>query len=350
MTGRRMSGRLKLFTGLLASALALGAGTATVAVAASPPTLTVSSPTSVTNSSAVVRATIHPGGATTYFVIQSGLTTSYGVQSKTISVSGSKTSTTVASKLVGLLPGTVYHYRFFLINKYGSATSADHQVKTTGPAPAGAETGAATVASSSAAFVSGVVSPKGAATTYYFQYGADSANPAFDTQTAPKTIPSKAHPSTVAAFIAGLAQNTSYHYRLVAVHSGAIVSSGAYGHFTTFPNPRPRPGLHTGISPRKIRGAPYAFAMFGHLTGLSSSPAVACTGFVNIHVRLGRKIVATEMIPVGSDCKFSTVVQFNKLPGRGRRGRTVHLSARLSFGGNSYLAPVASGAYHLTLS
>jgi phosphodiesterase/alkaline phosphatase D-like protein len=345
-----MTRRLKLFTGLLASTFAVGAGAAAVASAASPPTLTLSSPTSVTNSSAVVRATIHPGGATTYFVIQSGLTTTYGVQSKAIGVSGRLASSTVAFKLVGLLPGTAYHYRFFLINKYGNTTSADHQVKTTGAPPAGAETGAATVASSSSAFVSGVVSPKGAATTYYFQYGSDGASVMFDTQTSPKTIPSKAHPSTVAAFIAGLAQNTSYHYRLVAVHSGSIVSEGEYQHFTTFPNPRPGPALHTGITPRSIHGAPYAFAMFGHLAGFPSPAAVACTGYINIHVRLGRKLVASELIPVGADCKFSTVVQLNKLPGHGRRGRTVHLAARLSFQGNKYLAPVASRPYRLALS
>ena len=283
-----MTGRLKMFTGLLASTVAIGVGAAAVAFAASPPTLTVSSPTSVTNSSAVVRATIHPGGATTYFVIQSGLTTSYGVQSKSVSVSGRLASSPMAFKLVGLLPGTVYHYRFALINKYGGTTSADHQVKTTGAPPAGAETGASAPASSSSAYVTGVVSPKGAATTYYFQYGADSAGMGFDTQTAPKTLPSKAAPSTVTAYLAGLAQNTSYHYRLVATHSGSIVSEGDYGHFTTFPNPRPRPALHSGISPRKIHGAPYAFAMFGHLSNFPSPAAVACTGYVNIHVRLGR--------------------------------------------------------------
>ena len=60
--------------------------------------------------------------------------------------------------------------------------------------------------------------------------------------------------------------------------------------------------------------------------------------------------MARELTPLGADCKFSTVVQFNKLPGHGRRGRVVHLAARLSFQGNSYLAPVASRPYRLTLS
>src|SRR5947209_7765096 len=90
-----------------------GAG---AAIAASP-TLTVLAPAKIATGSATVRATIAPGGAPTFYKVESGLTGQYSSQTPLRRLSSSTTAQTVTVLLSGLLPGTVYHYRFATLNK-----------------------------------------------------------------------------------------------------------------------------------------------------------------------------------------------------------------------------------------
>ncbi len=336
---------------LLAIGLAVSAlGLAPIAQAASSPTVSVSRPTSITNSSATVSATIHPDGAETFYVVQSGLTTSYGVTSAAKALSGRAKSASVSVKLTGLLPGTVYHYRIILISKYGSATSPDHQVRTTGSPPADVATGAAQLGTPYVVLLTGVVNPHSAATAYFFQYGQNGLPVALDSQTAPQSLPANTGPRNVGQLVGGLAPNTTYHFQLVAVHAGGVRSLGAYQTFTTYPAPRPRPVIRAGISPHRARQRPYAFAIFGSLRGPSTFPAsLDCSGNVVAKFQLGRRVIDTELTTLSPSCRFSEVAIFRHLPGHGRRNRTVRLKVTITFRGNHYLFPVSARPIRLLL-
>jgi hypothetical protein len=97
------------------------------------------------------------------------------------------------------------------------------------PAPSVA-TGAAKQVTFQSALLTGSVNPRGAPTTYYFQYGPTAA---YGLQSQPVALGSAANRSFgVSAAIGGLRAVTRYHYRVVAVNStGASV--GADRTFTT---------------------------------------------------------------------------------------------------------------------
>lgn len=335
-----------LAIGLMTSALAFAA----LAQAASAPTISVARPTAITNSSAVVGGTIHPGGATTFYVVQSGLTSGYGVNSTAKSVSGTRSSVAVGVKLTGLLPGTVYHYRIILISKYGSSTTADQLVKTSGPPPPDVATGAVQLDTPNIVTLAGIVNPRNAATTYFFQYGQNSLPSALDTRTIPQSIPSNAGPRIVQTLVGGLAPDTTYHFQLFAQHAGGALTSGGLQTFTTYPAPRPQPVIHASISPHRVRHRPYAFAIFGSLQGPARFPASgACSGNVEAKFQLGRRVIDTELTTVTSSCQFSQVVVFHRLPGHGKRNRTVRLKVTITFRGNHYLFPVSARPIRIRL-
>ena len=103
---------------------------------------------------------------------------------------------------------------------------------TTRPSPA-ATTGAAGGATDSAATLFGSVNAFGAATSYRFEYGLTDA---YGASTPIADAGSGIGEVGVAADIAGLAANTTYHYQLVALRPG-IVAYGADRTFTTRPLP-----------------------------------------------------------------------------------------------------------------
>lgn len=96
-------------------------------------------------------------------------------------------------------------------------------------------TGAAREVTPSSATLGGTVNTYGAATTYWFEYGATSA---YGSKTAEASLPAapgqpaSATSSTVSAAIGGLAPSTTYHFRLVAKNAGGT-TQGADQAFTT---------------------------------------------------------------------------------------------------------------------
>ena len=169
---------------------------------------------SVTSNGATLQASVIPNldGATAYF--QYGLSTVYGSQTTSQTLSASSSAVAVTAPLTGLVAGAVYHYRLVTVTSQGTFTSSDMTFATssaplviTGSFPGVASTGFT---------LDGTVNPLGAATTYYFEYGTSTS---YGTTTPTLSAGSGVDPVTVNATVSGLAPNTTYHVRLVATNS-----------------------------------------------------------------------------------------------------------------------------------
>jgi len=326
---------MRFLTGLLASSL-LAAG---VAEAAGSPTVAPGSASSVTTSTAVLHATINPNGARTYYRFEYGLTTSYGAVSPFKSAGSGTHAVSVTAKIGSLLPGTTYLYRVDALSKNGGTISNSRRFKTAGNPPPDAGTGGALVLSSSSVTLTGVVNPHHQATSYFFQYGQNGAPATADTETSPQTIPAGDAPTAVSFTVYGLAPGTTFHYRIIAVHSGFFPIPGQSGSFVTFPSPRPTPRIAARTTPRRARHRPYVFITSGRVVSSAFPASLSCLQSATVHFFLGRRQVALALAPVTPDCRFATITVFKHLPGRGRKRRRVHLTVRIHFRGNSYLAP-----------
>ncbi|MDQ6607665.1 MAG: fibronectin type III domain-containing protein [Actinomycetota bacterium] len=320
-------------TALLATA-ALGTG---VALAAGSPTVSSVSASSIGNSSAVLEGTVNPNGAAASYFFEYGLTSAYGVTSKAHSAGKGTKPVAVKTTASGLLPGTTYHFRLVALNKSGVTIGSDHTFKTTGPAPAVVATGPATTLTSQGATLTGVITPHGAATNYYFQYGLTVFY--LNGRTPGGTVPAGSAPVNVAEVLGGLSPGTTFHYRLVAVHAGGVTSYGSDQAFMTLPNPRPVPRVTANTLPGRAKKSPYRFSTFGHVNGPAATRALACTGNVSIRYFNGRHKVSSRLAPLQPNCTFSAQASFRHLPGHGSSHRIVKLKILIHFQGNGYLAP-----------
>ena len=85
-------------------------------------------------------------------------------------------------------------------------------------------TGAAASVTDTSVVLNGTVTPKGAATTYYFQYGTSSL---YGSVTSAGSVAAGSGRVRVTAAITGLAPVTTYHYRLVAQNSEGVARGSA---------------------------------------------------------------------------------------------------------------------------
>ena len=81
---------------------------------------------------------------------------------------------------------------------------------------------AATGVTTTAAQLNGTVNPNGAATTYHFDYGLTTA---YGTSTTGVSAGSGTSDVSASAALSALTPGTTYHYRVVAVNSGASGST-----------------------------------------------------------------------------------------------------------------------------
>ena len=120
-------------------------------------------------------------------------------------------------------------------------------------------TGAATAIEPSTATLNGFVTPKGANTTYYFQYGGSSL---YGAVTPAAVVNAGSGRVKVTAAISGLAPVTTYHYRLVAQNSVGV-ARGKHRTFKTKPQPL---GFSFAATPNPV-AAGGATTLSGVLTG-----------------------------------------------------------------------------------
>jgi hypothetical protein len=166
--------------------------------------------------------------------VEYGPSTAYGhsqpcVQSPAQIGSGSG-NVEVQANLTGLTPGTVYHYRFVVMNANGRGEGADKSLALPGPPVVSGE-------SFSELYevevnVRAQINPDFRATTYHVEYGTSEAYG----QSTPESqsIGSDSNTYHVLVHLAGLTPGTTYHFRFVASNSLGTVA-GPDVQFTTFP-------------------------------------------------------------------------------------------------------------------
>jgi hypothetical protein len=123
-------------------------------------------------------------------------------------------------------------------------------------------TGAAASIEPTTVVLNGTVTPKGAATTYYFQYGTSSL---YGAVTPAGTVAAGSGRVNVTAAVGGLAPATKYHYRLVAQNAMGV-ARGNHRTFKTKPQPL---GFSLAATPNPVR-AGGATMLTGMLTGTNS--------------------------------------------------------------------------------
>jgi hypothetical protein len=122
--------------------------------------------------------------------------------------------------------------------------------------------GAATSIAPTTVVLNGTVTPKGAATTYYFQYGTSSL---YGNVTPAGTVAAGSGRVKVTAPVSGLAPVTTYHYRLVAQNAKGV-GRGKHRTFKTKPQPL---GFSLAATPNPVDVGD-ATTLAGVLTGTNS--------------------------------------------------------------------------------
>ncbi len=143
--------------------------------------------------------------------------------------------TNVSASLSALSPETTYHFRVAASNSNGIVSYSSDQTLTT---PALAVTGQASNVTGKSATLNGTVDPDGATITdCHFEYGPTTR---YGQSQSCASTPSGSSPVAVSADITGLAENTTYHFRLVAAYSdgsNAGSDAGLDETFTTLTSP-----------------------------------------------------------------------------------------------------------------
>ena len=339
----------RTITVVLAS-LAAFAVAVSVASAASSPTVSTGSATSIKRSSAVLNGSVNPNGASTQYWFVWGPTTAYGGTTTHHGAGSGTSSLSVRLTAGGLLPGTVYHYRMVAQNSFGTTLGRDRTFKTTGHPLPGVVTGAVSNLSAFGATVGGTVIPNGATTGWYFQY---SAGAPFAPSSG-GTLSGSAGATNVSTTLFPLVPGFTYQYRLLGVHASGT-SYGAFQTFTTYPTARPYPsGLSVSTKPSRDRTKPFVFTTSGTLMPSKNFPAAPqCNGTVNVQFLIGKRQVNLGRAAVQSNCTFSAISSFSHtfaLKVGGPRPATEQLTVVVRFGGNNYIAPSKNARIgHVTL-
>src|SRR5665213_2676219 len=189
------------------------------------PTVTTLPASSITTSSAQLNGNANPNGLATTVYFQYGTTTSYGITTSLYGLGSGTSAQGVTATPTGLTPSTTYHFRIVAYSSGGTSYGIDQTFNTAGITPPGATTQAATAVTSSGATLNGLMTPNGASTTAYFQYGTSTSYGSTSSTAGPFTTSQSLNYA-----VSGLAASTIYHFRFVANNSGGTT----YGNDLTF--------------------------------------------------------------------------------------------------------------------
>jgi hypothetical protein len=206
----------------------------------------VTTPTALTGSAIgvdpadeTVTGTVNPEGTDARYHFDYGRGTAYGQSAPmTDRNAGSVTEDVQAAALLSALePSQTYHYRLVATNAEGDRTYGSDQTFTTQPAtPAVASERTSNVTQSDAT-LEAQVNPNNQAMSYYFKYGTSPTLSGATTVPLPPgtEIGSSFGEQTASQDIGGgLAVNTTYYYRVVAVNATGA-TEGSIESFTTLP-------------------------------------------------------------------------------------------------------------------
>jgi hypothetical protein len=183
--------------------------------------------TSITNTAAVLNATVNAKGSVTTVTFDYGLTALYG--STITSVQSPLTGNSPANVnavLNGLIPGTTYHFRIIAVNSGGTAIGTDLTFLTKQYPEATTE--AATSVTVTTAKLNGSVNATNLQTSVSFEYGPTINYGSVITAT--PDVVSGVNATNVSAEITSLSGGTKYYFRVKAVSSGGTT----YGNDMTF--------------------------------------------------------------------------------------------------------------------
>lgn len=201
------------------------------ALAWAQPTSTTNAATGIGSTGATVNGTVNANGHSTTAYFEYGLTEEYGLiaPADQSPVTGSS-DTSVSANLILLNPYTTYHYRVVASNANGTTYGVDMTFATTGPSgtPPVGITQSATGIGVDFATLNGQAFVYSVSTTVSFQWGADTSYG--DTVIADQSPVSSGALEPVTATLTGLANNTTFHYRVVASNGNGT----AYGQDMTF--------------------------------------------------------------------------------------------------------------------
>jgi NHL repeat len=180
---------------------------------------------------AVLVGAVNPENSDSRYRFVFGTSTAYGgsVTGGEGDVGSNFAEDPVTSSVVGLQPGTTYHYAVVASNGQGSTQSVDMSFTTpAAPVPV-VVTGAVEGVTQNSATIAGSVDPEGVSTGYEFDLGTDTSYGARVFGVAG----SDSEPLALSLSVGGLQPDTTYHYRLVASN----VYGTVYGADMTFTTP-----------------------------------------------------------------------------------------------------------------
>jgi hypothetical protein len=204
-----------------------------------PPTVITKAASLVTQTTATLNASVNPnGGEVSKCEFEYGETTSYGKTAPCTSAPGSGTAAVpVSASVTGLTENTTYQYKVVATNA-GGTSEGEGSFKTP-LSPPTAVTGAASGLTQTTATLHAAVNPNDVEVTEcMFEYGTTTSYG--ETVSCTSAPGSGGTAVAVSAPLAGLAANTTYHFRVVAVNAGGRVG-GSDETFATLATVSPPP-------------------------------------------------------------------------------------------------------------
>jgi trimeric autotransporter adhesin len=210
------------------------------AVPAAAPSVVTDPATAITATDAMLNGTVSANGAATVVDFEYGATISYGttLAATQSPLAANAVNAPVSAPISGLTCGTTLHFRANAGNGIGGTVNGNDQTLMTAPCVAVAPTAtttAATAITATGATLNGLVTANGQSTTVTFEYGTTIA---YGGPGSPLTAPQSplsggAVSAAVSADLAGLACNTSYHFRVSADNGIGGTINGADQTFMT---------------------------------------------------------------------------------------------------------------------
>jgi phosphodiesterase/alkaline phosphatase D-like protein len=187
-----------------------------------PPSVNTAESSEVTDTSALISASLNPNLSPTIYRIQYGVSQAYGQQiAVDTSIGEDHVDHAISARLHELKPGTTYHFRIVAANFGGAAQSPDATFTTM--AEPSVEAVVAKDITASGATLEALVNPEMSPTVVRFEYGTTAG---YGSSTPPLPVGADGLSHAIRAGVGALAAGTSYHYRVVAANAiGTYVSS-----------------------------------------------------------------------------------------------------------------------------